>query len=772
MYCSNCGKENPDGAHFCAQCGHPLKKIPGDDPKDKEKKNRWIIPSVSAIVAVAVLAVLGYRFVLPNISADRGSTTPQVVGSEEVTDSTPQPVENAPEQGVATGQTTDAPTETDDDEYSLGVEGYNLLNAYYTGDYDDYNEIESSLYDLLDRMYTGLGENNDLVRLAASVEQAIYDGNTPLVLDVLKILKNNFAEKTADAYNGLPFVEDNVIELTRYEQYNTGMVIDLNTGYYGLYDYNTSEFLYYPNESCYDCGADMISIEKDGYYGSVYYSGESAIGCYYEEPLRFNQNGLSAVKSNGMYGAIDKTGQKILPTQYTEVDFVGDSYLIANIESTPSDDYPEYHEFAIFDSSGNQLTNHIYAAFQEGEGNWLFAQYNRDAKPNNSDNKAWYDLYDYDGNRLIGPGTNLPEVYGVSLPGQYGMMVGICDGELTNQYGETYPRGGYYLVDYGYKYITPDLTYLNDGVYAGWYYTDFNKNGYAVASMDRSRSNDDLRVVIDLNGNEILKLSENYGDYYMIVDANDYVCVMNYTAATIDPRDCAVYIIETRAMYTYADARIIEGTNLVAVQDPNTELYGLYDGPELALPLEYTSFYYDSDKECIVATRGAESEEYYPSYTDLRVNDLLNNENSAADDVSTASADLIINYANLNARSEPNTSSEVLGEFSTGTIMEYSSQNDGWYEVSYNGQTCYVSGSYVISTTRERIDNKSVGLLTTTEKVEIMAGPGTRFVVSGSEDAGYDMVYDGTVDNYYRVIYDDDYAYVPTYAVEILDCHE
>ena len=40
MYCSNCGKENPDGAHFCAQCGHPLKKIPGDDPKDKKKKNR------------------------------------------------------------------------------------------------------------------------------------------------------------------------------------------------------------------------------------------------------------------------------------------------------------------------------------------------------------------------------------------------------------------------------------------------------------------------------------------------------------------------------------------------------------------------------------------------------------------------------------------------------------------------------------------------------------------------------------------------------------
>lgn len=531
------------------------------------------------------------------------------------------------------------------------LQGYNLLNAYYTGDYDDYNEIESSLYDLLDRMYTELGEDNDLVRLATSVEQAIYDGNTPLVLDVLNILKNNCAEKTADAYNGLPFVEDNVIELTRYEQYNTGMVIDLNTGYYGLYDHNTSEFLYYPNESCYDCGADMISIEKDGYYGSVYYSGESAIGCYYEEPLRFNKNGLSAVKSNGMYGAIDKTGQKILPTQYTEVDFVGDSFLVANTKNSPSENYPELNQFAIFDNLGNQITDHDYASFTIYEDKWLLAEY------------------------------------------------------------------------------------------------------------------------IDLNGNEVIKLSENYGDYYMIVDANDYVCVMGYNAATIDPATGAVFIIETREMYTYAKPRLIEGTNMVIVQDPSTELYGLYDGPELALDLEYTSIYYDYGRECVVATRGAESEDYYSSYTDLRVNALLNHED-AAGDASTASADLIINYANLNARSEPNTNSEILGEFSTGTIMEYASHNDGWYEVSYNGQTCYVSGNYVISTTKERINNGSVGLLTTTTNVEIMAGPGTRFVVSGREDAGYDMVYDGTVDNYYRVIYDDDYAYVPTYAVEIIDCHK
>lgn len=771
MYCSNCGKENPDGAHFCAQCGHPLKTIPGDDPKDKKKKNRWIIPSVSAIVAVAVLAVLGYRFVLPNISADRGSTTPQVEGSEEVTDSTPQPVENASEQGMATGQTTDAPAETEDDEYSLGVEGYNLLNAYYTGDYDDYNEIESSLYDLLDRMYTELGEDNDLVRLATSVEQAIYDGNTPLVLDVLNILKNNCAEKTADAYNGLPFVEDNVIELTRYEQYNTGMVIDLNTGYYGLYDHNTSEFLYYPNESCYDCGADMISIEKDGYYGSVYYSGESAIGCYYEEPLRFNKNGLSAVKSNGMYGAIDKTGQKILPTQYTEVDFVGDSFLVANTKNSPSENYPELNQFAIFDNLGNQITDHDYASFTIYEDKWLLAEYNSDSQLNTSDDEGWYNVFDLSGNRLIGVNTTAPDVWGVSYPDQFGMMVGISNKELVNQYGESFPVHGPYFNNYGYKYLTPDLCYLNDDVYSQWYHSSFNANGYAVASLDRNRRNDDLRVVIDLNGNEVIKLSENYGDYYMIVDANDYVCVMGYNAATIDPATGAVFIIETREMYTYAKPRLIEGTNMVIVQDPSTELYGLYDGPELALDLEYTSIYYDYGRECVVATRGAESEDYYSSYTDLRVNALLNHED-AAGDASTASADLIINYANLNARSEPNTNSEILGEFSTGTIMEYASHNDGWYEVSYNGQTCYVSGNYVISTTKERINNGSVGLLTTTTNVEIMAGPGTRFVVSGREDAGYDMVYDGTVDNYYRVIYDDDYAYVPTYAVEIIDCHK
>ena len=77
MFCTNCGRENPDGSKFCTGCGAPVNQAPQQEwqapqqnfqpeqaagawasasPRVKQK-NRWLVPAVIAVVVVAVAAL-------------------------------------------------------------------------------------------------------------------------------------------------------------------------------------------------------------------------------------------------------------------------------------------------------------------------------------------------------------------------------------------------------------------------------------------------------------------------------------------------------------------------------------------------------------------------------------------------------------------------------------------------------------------------------------------------------------------------------------------
>ena len=55
----------------------------------------------------------------------------------------------------------------------------------------------------------------------------------------------------------------------------------------------------------------------------------------------------------------------------------------------------------------------------------------------------------------------------------------------------------------------------------------------------------------------------------------------------------------------------------------------------------------------------------------------------------------VVTASSLNIRKKPNTSSEILGTFSSGDTVEVYSITNGWAKISYNGETAYVSSKYI-----------------------------------------------------------------------------
>lgn len=54
-----------------------------------------------------------------------------------------------------------------------------------------------------------------------------------------------------------------------------------------------------------------------------------------------------------------------------------------------------------------------------------------------------------------------------------------------------------------------------------------------------------------------------------------------------------------------------------------------------------------------------------------------------------------IQGSSVRMRAEPNTSSQILGTYNSGTQMQITGINHSWYKVSYNGQEGYVSSDYM-----------------------------------------------------------------------------
>lgn len=86
----------------------------------------------------------------------------------------------------------------------------------------------------------------------------------------------------------------------------------------------------------------------------------------------------------------------------------------------------------------------------------------------------------------------------------------------------------------------------------------------------------------------------------------------------------------------------------------------------------------------------------------------------------------IVTGDGLRLREKPNTSSEVLTTLHTGTcVAVLEDAQDGWYKVSYQGQTGYLSAEYVEVSTRLDANLGNGKVITGGGSLNVRSGPGT-----------------------------------------------
>ena len=76
----------------------------------------------------------------------------------------------------------------------------------------------------------------------------------------------------------------------------------------------------------------------------------------------------------------------------------------------------------------------------------------------------------------------------------------------------------------------------------------------------------------------------------------------------------------------------------------------------------------------------------------------------------------VVTVSSLNIRKKPNTSSEILGTFSSGDTVQVYSITDGWAKISYKDGIAYVSAKYIEKYKSNNDDDKDDDKPTTNAK--------------------------------------------------------
>lgn len=485
----------------------------------------------------------------------------------------------------------------------------NEIRDNFIENFPEYKKnIEKFFFEVCEIAHNELGKEHNLTKLLDFAYNAnLFSDKENVVYIIYDIICNdtNLEEDSFIGENLYLFDNNDLGYKDIYPVY------DFYTGLCGLYNVATNEYVYdveyssitHPDELGY------MSLCYQGYYGCVDLAGNKVVGFMYDSPIIFD-NELAIIEMNDKCGVIDKFGTEILKPKYGNISIIDNGIIAANNLKNGLGEV-EYSEIALFTYDGVQKTNNVYCDVKI-INNRVFAKYNNgDVKLDDVYHEDWYDLYDLNLNRLIGEGTSLPEVWGVKLPNSVGTMVAVCDGEITNEYGVEYPRNGFVVDDYGYRFITKDLQRINQNVYEP-YIKNFNGLGYAIANVYNKSEREYVSVIIDSNGNQIDAFRLDDCDWYMPYDANDYVYKMSYYSPNTNTIQYAICNRKNRKLALYPNIEMIDGTNLAIVQDNETKLYGLYDGETLALDTIYTDIYFYDD--LVYAKRGGEEITYTPQF--------------------------------------------------------------------------------------------------------------------------------------------------------------
>lgn len=117
-------------------------------------------------------------------------------------------------------------------------------------------------------------------------------------------------------------------------------------------------------------------------------------------------------------------------------------------------------------------------------------------------------------------------------------------------------------------------------------------------------------------------------------------------------------------------------------------------------------------------------------------------------------------------RSQPNTNCSTLGYYSNGVVMTVSGSVDGWYKVSYNGKTGYVSASYM-RISPDNVYSAAKSGSVNGSAVRMRMGPSTDFAIVGSYNKGTDVKISGEYDGWYEVCINGKYGYMKKDYVKV-----
>ena len=117
-------------------------------------------------------------------------------------------------------------------------------------------------------------------------------------------------------------------------------------------------------------------------------------------------------------------------------------------------------------------------------------------------------------------------------------------------------------------------------------------------------------------------------------------------------------------------------------------------------------------------------------------------------------------------RSQPNTSSSILGYYSNGVTMTVLGSVEGWYKVSYNGKTGYVSASYM-RISPDNVYSTAKGGSVNGSAVRMRMGPSTDFAVIGSYNKGTEVKISGEYNGWYEISINGKYGYMKKDYVKV-----
>lgn len=122
----------------------------------------------------------------------------------------------------------------------------------------------------------------------------------------------------------------------------------------------------------------------------------------------------------------------------------------------------------------------------------------------------------------------------------------------------------------------------------------------------------------------------------------------------------------------------------------------------------------------------------------------------------------VVSNVNVNVRSGPGTSYQILTVMNKGTEGTSISSSNGWTKVTVNGVTGYIASQFLSSSSNNSTANSSPDKIVyiTASSLNVRTGAGTSYPVIGSLSKNKSVTVIGTYGNWYKIKYGSSYGYI------------